>query len=51
MTEADNCEMPCPETSDGYHCGHWYDTDDRACCACWQVNWANADEDEYDAPT
>jgi hypothetical protein len=36
---ADDAEDICPETSDGMHCGHYYDPSDRSCCACGQVNW------------
>ena len=32
----------CPETSDGYHCGHWYEG--GKCCACGQTG-PEADED------
>jgi hypothetical protein len=33
MTVAPN-DMPCPETSDSQHCGHWHDG--GKCCACGQ---------------
>jgi hypothetical protein len=36
---AGDAEDICPETSDGMHCGCYYDPSDRSCCACGQVNW------------
>ncbi len=36
----------CPETSDGMHCGHYFDPADRSCCACGAVNWSIGEDGE-----